>query len=188
MDAANCLAPLVAAAGAETDFDFYSTAAQVIPLVFVALAFEFRGQGGQFLPSELQPGSSSAEDNASDQAILRYAAVYTFLMTLVLAAGEVGALLVIAYDNVWRGARFLVGASLTIGAVGIIVPIGVQQFNTWIRLRRLQARAAGQPSKEPEEAPVENIPLAALRFVSFLAAVFVLSFFAPVAVKWLLSL
>src|SRR5829696_7807414 len=123
----------------EVDFDFYSTAAQVIPLIFVALAFEFRGQGGQFLPRELQGDTPAAEaSDGTGRGILLWAAVYTFVMTLVLATGEVVALLVIANDTVWWGSRLIVASSLVIGGLGIVGPIGLQQYNTWTRVRRLQ--------------------------------------------------
>lgn len=162
----------------EIAFDFYSTAAQVIPLIFVALAFEFRGQGGQFLPADLLPSpperqrqqsvdeTRTAETSPKGRAILRWAAVYTFLMTLVLATGEVVALHVLAYDDIWEGSRLVVGATLTIGALGIVVPIGIQQLNTWTRLRRLHARATGEHAKEPAEAAVENVPLTALKLLA----------------------
>jgi hypothetical protein len=126
------------------------------------------------------------ENDPRGRAVVRYAAVYTFLMTLVLATGEIAALHVIAYDYVWSGARLLVGASLAIGALGIIVPIGIQQFNTWTRLRRRQIRAAtGQSSKDPDEAPVKNVPLAAVITVS--TAVVGVVVVSP-AVSWLVDL
>jgi hypothetical protein len=72
----------------ETDFDFFSSAAQIIPLIFLVLAFEFRGQGNQFLPVDLQgdPKRPEARD------VRYYAAIYTIAMTAVLAVGETVAL------------------------------------------------------------------------------------------------
>jgi hypothetical protein len=100
------------------DLSFYSTAAQVIPVILLVLAFEFRGRGFVFLPegllADLNPG---------------FRAVYTILLALALFLGEAGSFFVLGTGRTSLVAEALIGACMVFGGLGIIAPILLIQFN-----------------------------------------------------------
>ena len=150
-------APWLGAEVTDATFDFFSTSAQIIPLIFLVLAFEFRSEGNQFLPADLQ----GKPDQTQTGDIRYYAAIYTVAMTLVLAIGESAALHVLASDDRWLGWKWIVGGSMTIGALGVIVPIALQQVATISKIRN--ARWASAPRTErraqaPRIAEIRNVP------------------------------
>jgi hypothetical protein len=115
----------------DVSFDFFSTAAQVIPLIFVVLAVEFRGQGFAFVPRELIGESADTQSPTS----LKEAgtAAYSMVLALVLALGEGAALHVLAGDDTWGGWKWLVGSCLVAGGVGVIAHVLILQYNVVAR-------------------------------------------------------
>jgi hypothetical protein len=111
----------------ETNFDFFSTTAQVIPLLFVVLAVEFRGGGFAFVPKELL--GKPAPEEAPPSALEAGAAAYSMFLIVVLAIGEGSALHVLSADATWGGWKWMVGSSLVVGSVGVIAPLLILQYN-----------------------------------------------------------
>lgn len=105
--------------------EFYAVAAQVIPLMFISLAFESRSK--TFLPPEIQEGLN--EQGARRVELL--GAWYTIFVTLVLAIGEMAALLGLRIRGPLNFSplhtAWFVLAGLVIGGVGIIIPLMVRQ-------------------------------------------------------------
>ncbi len=107
--------------------DFYAVAAQVIPVLFIALAFETRSKS--FLPEELHEDQSKA-----GRRLEVTAACYSLVVTLFLAGGEVAALVGIRLGtepdfHMFHTAWF-VTLGLFIGGTGVVVPIALRQL--WV--------------------------------------------------------
>lgn len=96
---------------------FYSTAAQIIPIIFLALAFEFRGEGFRFLPAGL-----STDDDP------KFEAAYSLFLASALAAGEATALLVLVGHEPSQFTKWLVGTALTVGGLGVLIPVVMMQL------------------------------------------------------------
>lgn len=142
----------------ESVYDFYTTAAQVIPVIFVALGLELGAQ------------RRDLAETTQGQKILLWWAIYALTLTLVLACGEVVALYVIANDHPFGGSDFIVSVSMSIGAVGIVMPIAIQQIDTVTQLQRLKAQPRGEEKKR-EKYEVRNMPRFALFTVGLVGTV-----------------
>jgi hypothetical protein len=85
----------------------------------LALAFEFRGEreGFLFLPARL-----------TNERDLRFAAVYTLVLSLAIVAGEATALFVLAGHEPSSVTKWFVGTALTTGGLGVLIPIVLMQL------------------------------------------------------------
>jgi hypothetical protein len=105
--------------------DFYAVAAQIIPVFFIALAFETQSQ--TFLPPELVGVRGGSR--------LRIAgACYTIVVTLFLVGGEVAALVGLKLDRPLNFEAFhtawFVTLGLAVGGLGIVAPLALRQI--WV--------------------------------------------------------
>ena len=102
-----------ALAADEGSLAFYATAAQVIPIIFLALVFELR---------TLQTGT-----NAEQKAVW---ALYKLPVAVVLVAGEAAALFVIASGRPSETWEALIATTLIVGGSGLLIPIAVAERTT----------------------------------------------------------
>ena len=110
---------------------FYSTAAQVLPIIFLVLAFEFHGPGFRFLPADLSTENPKAE------------AAYTLFLAIVIVAGEATALFVLVGHEPSRATEWLVGGALIVGGLGVMVPVVmIQLLAIFPRVKRVSGRMA----------------------------------------------
>ena len=113
--------------------EFYGMAAQIIPVLFVALAFELGKRS--FLPDDdIEKLARGAEPRA-DQ-IRRVAAAYTLVVTLALVLGEAAALIGMSHGHSvsfqFADTGWWVASAITIGGVGLAAPLFVRQLITLI--------------------------------------------------------
>lgn len=116
--------PLLIASG--DPLAFYSTSAGVIPVIMLALAFQFGSAGFRFVPERILPPEPDPARRARRDA---WISLYSLVVLAILLIGEAVALFVIAVGapQPWWGA--LVGGALIVGAAGLVIPIVIAQVN-----------------------------------------------------------
>jgi hypothetical protein len=116
--------PTLLAAG--DPLSFYSTAAGIIPVIVLALAFEFGSSGFGFIPERVLGREPDATRRARRDVLI---ATYSLAMLAVLLVGEAVALLVIALGTPQPWWAAIVAVSLVVGGAGLVIPIAVAQLN-----------------------------------------------------------
>jgi len=109
--------------------DFYALVAQVIPVFFIALAFETRST--TFLPPELN-NVRGIDSNRARRLVEVFGAWYTLVVTLFLAGGMIAALVGLRLGrpldfHVFHTAWF-VSLGLVVGGMGVVFPLAARQL------------------------------------------------------------
>jgi hypothetical protein len=111
---------------------FFSTSAQIIPVMFLTLAFEVRGEG--FMPDEATVAILGKEQLRKTE-FLR--ACYTTLVTIILVIGESAALLGLGHQSPVRfrigDIGWVVASALVVGGFGIVSPLVIIQIHQLLR-------------------------------------------------------
>jgi hypothetical protein len=128
------------ASTAATAGDFYSTAATVLPVLFVVLSVEFAGAG--YLPdtlTEVERPSNEREHDMLDpdaQQRLRHELMieswYTPIMMAIFCAGEIVALIAIEAGLDTLATRLVTWSALGCGAAACVFPIIALQIRVTI--------------------------------------------------------
>lgn len=117
------------------DLDFYTTSAQVIPVLFIVLAFEMRGMSSSFVPDDV---TRAVVGDLPNRGVVIFRALYTIVVTLVLTIGEAAAFIGIVYGfepKFYAGhVGWFVFLALIFGGTGVITPLLSVQINLILSL------------------------------------------------------
>jgi hypothetical protein len=180
------------AAAPQPELDFFTTSAQVLPVLLLALAVEFGGTGMVFLPSALLrawqgegeqgegqqstrgPNASGTQQAEADPKATKWEkwgapvySVYTAFVALVLIVGEAVALIVLATESPNELWKIVVGAALGLGGFAIVGPVLVLQANTLIK----SLPPKGDPPKQREGFDCVDCVFLAIALASILGGV-----------------